>query len=94
MSEADDRAAGWRKHLDTGLAQPDDTLVLATLDAKGGMMMQVRGTRPRDLMDLARSLLEQADSALDSIPGAEAEDLQEVCADALAILPSFEERTT
>lgn len=55
-----DNAAMWRQHLDAALARPGETIILASLDDKGGMVMQAGTTRPLDFIHAARSLLEQA----------------------------------
>jgi len=60
MSEATRNAAMWRQHLEAAIAKPDQTIILASLDDKRGMVMQAATTRPQDLVDAARSLLEQA----------------------------------
>lgn len=53
-------AAMWRQHLDAALARSGETIILASLDGKGGMVMQAATTRPMDFVNAARSLLEQA----------------------------------
>jgi hypothetical protein len=46
--------------LNQAMAKPDDTIIVATMDAQGGMTMTVRSIRTIDLVQVARSLLEQA----------------------------------
>jgi hypothetical protein len=62
MSEANPITNGgmWRSHLEAALAKPGETVILASLDDKRGMVMQAATVRPQDLIDAARSLLEQA----------------------------------
>lgn len=62
MPEANRVADGgmWRSHLEAALAKPGETIILASLDDKRSMVMQAATTRPQDLVDAARSLLEQA----------------------------------
>ena len=60
MSESFTNAAMWRQHLEAAIAMPDQTIILASLDDKRGMVMQAATTRPQDLVAAARSLLEQA----------------------------------
>lgn len=86
------RQAAWRKHLDHGLSQPGQTVVLADMDATGNMAMQTRCDRPRDLLDIARALIQQARDTLAEMDGAEAEGPQEIAEDALAILPDPHDR--
>ena len=82
MTKADD-AARWRTHLDKALESPGETIILASLDGKGGMVLQVGGTRPQDLVDVARSLLEQARDQLEQNG-----DLAERVEQAIESLPS------
>jgi hypothetical protein len=85
---ASERIERWAHHLRQALHREDQTVVLADMDAKGSMAMQVLGTRPRDLLDIARSLLEQARDRWEEEPESDATtDMMEVCEDALAILP-------
>lgn len=41
-------------------SEPGDTLIVARVTADGGMIVSVAGTRPFDMVDVARSLLDQA----------------------------------
>ena len=95
MAEGDtaatERAASWRAHLEHALGQQGQTLILADMDAKGSAALQLRCQRPRDLLDLARVLIEQAQDALENSPGEEAENLLEIAEAALAILPDARE---
>jgi hypothetical protein len=50
----------WRSHLEAALTTPGETVILASLNEQRDMVMQAATTRPRDLIDAARSLLEQA----------------------------------
>lgn len=86
------RDPAWRSHLDHALPRADHTLVLADMDATGSMAMQVRCDRPRDLLDLARALLDQAVDRLQDMEGAEAEELEGFAGDALACLPDPHDR--
>jgi len=62
MPEANPIADGgmWRSHLEAALGRPGETIILASLDGKGSMVMQAGTTRPMDFVHAARSLLEQA----------------------------------
>ena len=60
MSKSFTNAAMWRQHLEAAIAKPGQTIILASLDDKRGMVMQAATTRPEDLVAVARSLLEQA----------------------------------
>jgi hypothetical protein len=60
-----DDIARWTQHLATALGAGDDTLILASLSADGGMVRQSRIRRPRDLVALAQSLLDEARDLLD-----------------------------
>ena len=53
-------AGMWRSHLEAALTTPGETVILATLNEQRDMAMQAATTRPQDLVDAARSLLEQA----------------------------------
>lgn len=67
MTEANPITNGgmWRSHLEAALAKPGETVILASLDDKRGMVMQAATVRPQDLVDAARSLLEQAKDRLE-----------------------------
>lgn len=54
----------WRSHLEAALARPNETIILATLDDQRSMAMQTATQRPQDLIDVARSLLDEAMSRL------------------------------
>jgi hypothetical protein len=60
MSTPPTNAEMWRSHLDGALGRPGETIILATLDAERGMSMQTATVRPQDLVDAARSLIDQA----------------------------------
>lgn len=53
-------------NLTRALADPAMTIILVTLDDKGGLVCQVRSQRPRDLVMAAQSLLSQATDLLDT----------------------------
>lgn len=57
MTTTDERMAD---HIRQALANPDATVLVASLDAQGGMVRQLRTTRITDLVDLAQSLLSEA----------------------------------
>lgn len=92
-----DRAKHWRAHLDRAIAAPGSTIVLATLDADRSMVLQTATTRPQDLVDVARALLQQAlDRINDEIDAAMAaglpaepgrDDLAMAVEDAITLLP-------
>lgn len=50
----------WMNHIQRAMDDAGATVILASLSADGGMMLQTRSTRPQDLVAAARSLLEQA----------------------------------
>ena len=96
MSEATRNAAMWRQHLEAAIAKPDQTIILASLDDKRGMVMQAATTRPQDLVDAARSLIDQAKERLEDEVFAEdgddeaveaRDDLVTLLDDVLAMLP-------
>ncbi len=50
----------WRSHLEAALLREGETIILASMDDKRGLVMQCACMRPQDMVDVARSLLEQA----------------------------------
>jgi hypothetical protein len=50
----------WLDHLEKALATPGETVILATLESDGSMVLQTACTRPMDMVLAARSLLEMA----------------------------------
>lgn len=96
MSESSTNAAMWRQHLEAAIAKPDQTIILASLDDKRGMVMQAATTRPQDLLDAARSLIDQAKERLEDEVFAEdgddeaveaRDDLVTLLDDVLGMLP-------
>jgi hypothetical protein len=55
-----DFAATAQQLLTHAIAQPDDTVIVANLDPQGGMVLTVRCNRTLDLIQAARSLLDDA----------------------------------
>jgi hypothetical protein len=86
MNGTEDRMAA---HLHRALADPEQTVMLASLDAKGGMTRQTRTVRVQDLVTLAQSLLSEAADQMDEIaaPSAEEEDTLDLLRDVLSLLP-------
>jgi hypothetical protein len=81
-----DRAT-WHKHLDSALGSPDPTVILASVGADRSMCIQVIGTRPQDMLDVARSLIEQAKDRLEEASEDEQGDLVETLEEVLELLP-------
>lgn len=75
-------------HLDRSAADPGQTVVLISMDDKGGMVCQTRGVRARDFVMAAQSLLSQAADILDvDDPTPVDEDLLGMVQEALNALP-------
>lgn len=78
-------------HLTNALAAADTTVILASHDGQGGMVLHTRGARARDLVDVARSLLQHAADALqageDLDPIPELSNLLSAVEDAIEALP-------
>ena len=53
-------------HLKRALEEPGESIILITLDGRGGLCAQTRCERPADLVQAARTLLSQAEDILDS----------------------------
>lgn len=92
MAEGDTAAPanqvpGWREHLDFAVARPDHTVVLGDIDPANALALRVRCQRPRDLLHLARALIEHAQDVIEHAPSRDDVGLAQVVKDALAILP-------
>jgi hypothetical protein len=86
MSTTEDRMA---EHLRQALADPEQTVVVASLDAKCGMVRQARTARTQDLVTLGQSLLSEAADRLEEIEDPSAEDkyMLHLLRDVVEVLP-------
>lgn len=77
-------------HLNKALLSPGYTVVAASVDLCGGLICTVRSQRVEDLVQVARSLLSQAQDEMEDSD--DTNPLLECVTDALACLPNSDSR--